>query len=177
MTARSEAVAAASWWALRLAEPSHQNVGHPDANTLLAALANTNARAYTPDQVEAYRVALTARIEAHLAQSEWSLAEPIFGSEVRCLYNDYSLDPVLTEAAATAGIEVGVADLPLKTVMWIDPGKVSVRSGYGSEVETVWDWRWPWPPTTPATGANGHPEPDQSQLGNISDTPPTPPAG
>jgi len=37
-----------------------------------------------------------------------------------------------------AGIRGDMGVLPIKTVMWIDDGKVSVRYGYAAPTEQIW---------------------------------------
>lgn len=50
---------------------------------------------------------------------------------------DYHPDGLLQEAADRAGLPLGMTTLPWKTTMWIDEKEVSVRCGYGADVEVL----------------------------------------
>ena len=142
---RPEAEAAAAWWASRLGNATHDAGKHdPSARRLSADLALFGAllgRTFSDEQREAFRRELAAAIEDNLAADPdgWRPEDPNWGSYCRAIHIDYGSDPVLTTAAERAGISLKTLDFPIKTCMWINPGHVKVREGYGADVVTVWD--------------------------------------
>ncbi len=143
---RPEAEAAAAWWASRLGNARH-DLGRrdPDARRKTAETALFGAlmaRAFTSGQREAFRREVAAAVEAVIAADaeagHWRPENPRWGSAGRSICVDYGPDPVLRDAAARAGIALGPLDLPLKTCMWVTPGRGSVREGHGAETVTVW---------------------------------------
>ena len=151
MTIRPEARAAADWWAGKLAAGTDEHdLGDRDAAerdltaTARAASAVLRQRFMT-EQVDAFAEHLAEGIEQHLVKWEsyphegaWDPADPRRGSALRAVDVDYGPHPVLAEAAERAGIKLKMFDLPMKTVMWINPGEVTVSEGYGGGVTTVW---------------------------------------
>jgi hypothetical protein len=86
-------------------------------------------------------VALSERIEVHLRKWDdaWHPDNPLRGSALRDVSNDYGAHPVLAEAAESVGIKLRTLDLPIKTVMWINPGEVKVAEGYSAEPVVIWE--------------------------------------
>ncbi|GAA1281445.1 hypothetical protein [Saccharothrix xinjiangensis] len=150
MNRRPEVEAAARWWTTTLTGPFRHRVGDPELDAQLAQPPASAGRGWSAEQREAFRLALEEELEAHVA-SCWYPGDPLRGSAVRAVLCDWGPDPVLIDAARAAGLELGSHDVPFKTVMWINPGEVAVRGGYGAARATV----WPLPtPTDPA------PQPD-----------------
>lgn len=139
MTPRPEAVAAAAWWAEQLATPAvRHDVGDDTANVMSNTVAALVRRQRDQAQIDAFREVLAEEIEKHVEQYSWRPEEPHFGSAMRAIMVDYGPDPVLADAAEKAGLELKVLDLPMKTVMWINPGRVEVAAGYRSAPIVVW---------------------------------------
>lgn len=151
MTIRPEARAAADWWASRLANGSddHDLGGRDEAERDLTATARAGSAAlrqrFTAEQVESFADQLGEHIERHLVKCEsypnegaWDPADPRRGSALRAIGVDYGPDPVLNDAAERAGIKLKQFDLPMKTVMWVNPGEVSVAEGYGAAFVVIW---------------------------------------
>lgn len=136
---RPEAAAAAEWWAGRLGH-ARQDIGTRDPDqAAFVAFASAAGRTFTDEQREAFRRELEGTVEEHLRKwGCWEPEQPRLGSALRCFGVDYGADPVLTDAAERAGIHLRTLDLPLKTVMWVNPGEVSVSEGYGAEPVTIW---------------------------------------
>ncbi|MEV6296488.1 hypothetical protein AB0M41_40120 [Streptomyces sp. NPDC051896] len=147
MTPRPEAVAAATWWAEQLATPPQHDAGAPPSTAFANAATDHSRQQRTPEQIDAFRTALADRIEQHLAHYCWLPNEPDFGSYVRALVVDPVPDDVLTDAAERAGFRLTSFDLPMRTVMWIDPGIVKVAAGHGAGSVVIWA-----APTTATTG-------------------------
>jgi hypothetical protein len=55
-----------------------------------------------------------------------------------CLSTDYDPKNELKEALHEAEIYDGSARLPIKTLMWVEPGKVSVACGYGASEKVIY---------------------------------------
>ncbi|GHA01269.1 hypothetical protein ACFOOM_12285 [Streptomyces echinoruber] len=138
MTPRPEAVAAADWWAAKLAEQPRHDVGAAQPNALANAVSALVRRQRTQAQIEAFREALAEEINRHVERYGWRPDEPDFGSYMRTIAVDYGPDPVLADAAEKAGFELQMLDLPVKTVMWINPGVVKVAEGYGARPVVIW---------------------------------------
>jgi hypothetical protein len=147
---RPEARQAATWWASRLGNAVHDN-GDRDASersstAFAAAATRLGGRVFTDEQRDAFRHELETAIEAHLQQrtsgineGSWRPDEPLWGSALRCIAIDYHPHPVLQEAAERAGLpKLRTIDMPIKTVMWINPGDVKVAEGYSAPAEIVW---------------------------------------
>jgi len=139
MTPRPEAVAAAAWWADRLAKPARHDTGDADSTAVAMAADAVLDRRWTPEQIDAFRTALVDEIEQHVEKYSWRPDAPDFGSALRALMVDYGPDPVLADAAERAGFELKILDLPMKTVMWINPGIVTVAEGYSAQPVVIWE--------------------------------------
>lgn len=143
--------AAADWWAGRLAHGTDQHDlgGRDEAERDLTATARAASfvlrQRFTAEQVEAFASELAERIEQHLVRWEtyphegaWDSTNPRRGSALRAIHCDYCPHPVLADAAERAGFELKMFDLPMKTVMWINPGEVTVSEGYAAPTVVVW---------------------------------------
>ncbi|MFF9310116.1 hypothetical protein ACF1BS_04310 [Streptomyces sp. NPDC014748] len=137
MSPRPEARAAADWWAARLARPARHDVGDVQANAVTNAVSALVQRQRTQAQIQAFREALADEIERHIEHG-WQPENPDFGSYMRTIGVDYGPDPVLADAAEKAGFELKTLDLPMKTVMWIDPGVVKVAEGHSAQPVVIW---------------------------------------
>ncbi|MGW0993508.1 hypothetical protein [Streptomyces sp. NPDC002520] len=138
MSPRPEAIAAADWWAAKLASPARHDVGATESNALANTVSALVQRQRSQAQIEAFREALAEEIEQHVEKYSWRPDEPDFGSYMRSIMVDYGPDPVLADAAEHAGFELKVLDLPMKTVMWINPGIVKVAEGYSAQPVIIW---------------------------------------
>lgn len=133
-----EAQAAAKWWAERIAGDDDIRTG--DAmNDSFATAARDMVKTPDAEQVETFRIHLERGILAEVVTSgSWQNAvekgDPQWGSVMRTIAVDYGPDPILAEAIEAAGISR--LRLPMKTVMWVNPGSVAVSHGHGvAEVE------------------------------------------
>jgi hypothetical protein len=138
MTPRPEAVAAADWWAARLHEPASRHPTDDEDTSRMLMVLDALREGRHPQQVDAFRQHLAARTEEHLSRWCWDPADPLRAAELRALRFEFDPDGVLAGAAQDTGITLGLGDLPVKTVMYIDPGCVSVASAYRAERITVW---------------------------------------
>ncbi|MEV5449977.1 hypothetical protein [Streptomyces sp. NPDC052535] len=142
MSPRPEAIAAAGWWAGKLATPADHDIGRgaEESSALANSVSALVRRQRSQAQIEAFREALADEIEQHLAQhpDAWRPDDPLWGSGLRDIGVDYGPDAVLADAAERAGFELKMLDLPMKTVMWINPGVVKVAEGYSAQPVIVW---------------------------------------
>ncbi|GIM86023.1 hypothetical protein [Salinispora arenicola] len=113
---RPEARVAAEWWANKLAGTGH----HP----LLQ-------KRFTREQADRFAIALAMLINDRLSGEMW----PDLALTIQV---DYGLHPVLADAARRAGLLVGMYDLPMRTAMRINAGRVTVSEGYRAPEEVVW---------------------------------------
>ncbi|WP_223874693.1 BTG family protein [Salinispora oceanensis] len=110
-----EASAAARWWANKLT----------NGKAMLR-------RRFTPDQAHRFAAALAELIDQRLGREA-----PQQGSALT-IDCDYRLHPLLAEAAWRSGLLVSMWDLPMRTYMRINPGRVTVSEGYRAPEEIVW---------------------------------------
>lgn len=132
---RDETKAAVDWWGEAIRQAKFDNGDPSLAGGMTTMLANMLSRQHpvTDEQVEAFKVALAPCIDKMLDGADPE--DPSFGSYSRTLGVDYGPDRALATAAKECGIDY--SRFPCKTVMWINPGHVSVSHGYGAPVEDV----------------------------------------
>lgn len=118
---------AVDWWAERLREIARQDNGDPMTGALMHLLSERIAKP-TDEQIATFKVALTEAMQDRLAKPY-----------MRSIYNDYGPDPALRAAAEKAGIPADCPPFPIKTCVWINPGRVSVRYGYGAKEQVLWE--------------------------------------
>lgn len=130
-----EAQVAAHWWADQMRDRSFPDNGaDPDDPTkspmalgLIGLLQEKQTEGITAGMVDAYEAALARRIQAMLDEGQSG-----YGTALN-LHCDYGPGEAHVEAFTEAGITPGMTVLPWKTTMWVQPGRVSVGAGYGSE--------------------------------------------
>jgi hypothetical protein len=130
-----EARTAAKWWADQLRDqPQHDN---GDAlGSAFAGLVAARLPPLTYEQIAAFEQHLCAGLLVLLKADTWDETDPGRGGYFRTVAVDYDPDPLLTGAARQAGFKADLR-LPIKTVMWINPGEVSVACGYGAPEEKL----------------------------------------
>ncbi len=119
-----EALVAAKWWADRIRDPD-------------AGPAYSYQKPYyikpTPEQVNAFEHRLADIIQTTMIDTDRSGA-PID----KTLSVDYNACAELNRAMSEAGmVDDGIEILPLKTVMILRPGSVTVSCGYGAHFEEI----------------------------------------
>lgn len=120
--------AAAEWWAQRLREmPSHSS-GDQLIDAAASFIAMTTTGPLSEEKVQAFKDALIAALKQDLAENEHIFP---FGC-------DYSPDQILNDAANIAKINQVHSRLPIKTIMWVEPGSVSVAHGHGSSTVVIY---------------------------------------
>ena len=141
---------AARWWADRLREvPKHQIVKGDRGRTervsaleTIATLAGIYGSTLSDDQVDKFEELLAGKLaDEILADGSWEKAkasgDPIIGSYGRTFGCDYNPNRMLRDSFLEAGGKHVMGVFPSKTMMWINPGSVQVRFGYGAKVEDL----------------------------------------
>lgn len=131
-----EARVAARWWADRLAEGEMGSVGGDGTSDALASFVRLKTLQPTPEQIDAFRAHLERALFKVATKDHWTEAVvrcmPRWGSALRSFGVDYGPDPILADALEAAGLNPKKLLLPLKTVMWFNPGAVTVSLGYNA---------------------------------------------
>ncbi|MET4670863.1 hypothetical protein [Streptomyces sp. PvR018] len=137
---RPEAVAAADWWAQQLDQPPVHGLGAREQTDFANAATAVARTPKTAEQIEAFRIALAEVIERKLSDrpESWRPDDPSWGSYSRTIAGDYRPAEELETAAEAAGFQLKMFDVPMKTVMWVNPGIVKVAVGHGGIAEVVW---------------------------------------
>jgi hypothetical protein len=135
MTTR-EAVAAA-WWSSRLGNATHNaGMGNvPEMELTVMLNAGTVRGSRTAEERERFRVAAEAVIGEHLQSCpacEW------MPTGQHRIVVEYDPDGLLCAIAERAGIEMGSRELPVKTRMLFQYGKVTVSEGSGAPYVAIW---------------------------------------
>jgi hypothetical protein len=136
-----EARTAARWWAEQLGPDSKAQIGAADSEAFAWA-AKSQQEKPTAEQIETFRAHLEQAIVPYLHQNAWEKAvteDPQWGSALRAIDVDYGPHELLADALEAAGIPArkGTLLLPLKTVMWVNPGEVKVAAGHGAGIESL----------------------------------------
>ncbi|MDX2565404.1 hypothetical protein PV371_38360 [Streptomyces sp. TX20-6-3] len=93
----------------------------------------------TPRQLRAFENELAREIERRNIASGWDVLNPELGWARRTISCDIAPPSLLANAAHCAGFTLLPFDLPTKTIMWVDPGKVEVIEAYGRSKTTIFE--------------------------------------
>lgn len=129
-----EVTAAVKWWTDILGKNTPSTVGDAQVDMMLdLTRAVSGAARPTDEQVAAFEAELTKLVAQDHARSVES------GSTYNTviLSVDYHPEDLLRSALAAAGISEQSARFPVKTVMWVDAGRVTLRKGYGADETTL----------------------------------------
>jgi len=134
---KKEIEAAVNWWVdILKGNPNHDN-----GESLQSIFANLCARTLKPlseEKIYTFRLSLTEGITKRIEKLGHDPNNPMWGSSLRCFGTDYHPDVVLAEAAEKAEIDAISLRFPIKTLMWINPGEVTVSRGYGAKSEVIY---------------------------------------
>lgn len=108
---------AVDWWADVIQQPKFDNGDNSVAGGMCMMLALKNASGVSPEQVEAFKSALSKRLTGE--------------DEYFTLGSDYGPEIVLDDVFSEAGISK--SNCPWKTVMYFQNGGVSVSYGYRAD--------------------------------------------
>lgn len=133
-----EIEAAAEWWASHLREPVKQDMGDVVGNAIMAIWEPLVERP-TESQVREFKTNLKAILAELFRGDSWKPEQPEWGSSYRCIHSDYDAGPEVRAAAYMARIYETRTLFPIKSYMWVNPGKVTVRQGYHGEVQTIFE--------------------------------------
>lgn len=146
-----EATTAAKWWADRLRFGAKMESGSPavrmmkpaaayetDIIDVLSTLAAAGAKKLSAEQIDEFETTLALIVTRRFCQSDgWKPDNPMWGSACRVLAVDYGACDELRAAYQFAGGGRNDQVFPIKTIMWISPGSVKVRYGYGGQEEEL----------------------------------------
>ena len=135
-----EVAIAARWWTYQLLNMTPAESGDAFNDAFRDTIRGKFCRPVTPDKAADFEDAL-ARLGHEVIDEDdgWDVTRPEWGAIHRtCCKVDYNASRVLTQAANEAGIANIDMRLPIKTVMWINPGSVKVAKGYRASVEEVY---------------------------------------
>jgi hypothetical protein len=137
-----EARIAARWWADKIRDGFALRDGaEPYAGTLAERSGGLSdvlqcklAEHITPEKVDRYERELAQRVQAEIVDAYGDPARTMTRYfAALALSVDYGPSRMHQEALAAAGLPDGMGMLPLKTTMWVEPGRVSVGDGYAAE--------------------------------------------
>jgi hypothetical protein len=131
-----ELAVAAAWWANEIRTLSKQDIGANELTMFYTLLQPSKAarEGITEEQLTVFRDTLHEAAAVAFLKS-WYPNEPKRG--LRVLSVDYHPEGPLETALDAAGIDEDF--LPKKTLMWVDPGLVRVRRGYGAPIEEIYN--------------------------------------
>jgi hypothetical protein len=146
-----EATTAARWWADRLRCGAKHQSGSPLARSVspqaayetdiidvLSLMVAESVRKLSAEQIDLFESCLARIVDKRFCQSSgWKPDQPKWGCAMRTLAVDYGACDELRAAYQYAGGTLNARVFPIKTVMWISPGSVTVRYGYGSDSEEL----------------------------------------
>lgn len=137
-----EARTAARWWAdkirdgfaLRDGAESYAGGLSERSGGLTDILQRKLADHVTPEKVERYEHELAERIQGEIvdAYADPSRTMTTYFAALE-LGVDYGPSQMHADALEAAGLPSGMGMLPMKTTMWVEPGRVSVGDGYRAE--------------------------------------------
>jgi hypothetical protein len=130
-----EVIAAARWWRNAIGRLGTSGAGEIDAHAIIV---REELPVLPKEKLDKFEAILRERIVAFLGNAIWNSEQPLFGGVNRIVATDYGPDGTLLAAAEEAGIEKIGSIFPMKTVMWINPGSVSVAYGYGAQEAEVY---------------------------------------
>ena len=131
-----ELTVAVAWWSNEIRTLSKQDIGANELTMFYTLLQPSKAarEGITEEQLTVFRDTLYEAAAVAFLKS-WRPDNPHWG--LRVLDVDYYPQEPLRTALEAAGIHQSF--LPKKTLMWVDPGLVRVRRGYGAPIEEIYN--------------------------------------
>lgn len=133
MNTKPEFSVAAKWWADQLRRPADHDAGDRHLNNSIFLFGLMLKQNFTEDEISAFQSALERVLTEDFKDDDWHPDDPIRGGYLRCFGTDYGPGDILERAAESAGIKLTSLTFPIKTLMWVNPGSVKVKSGYRAE--------------------------------------------
>lgn len=131
---RAEIKIAVDWWVGQLRGPTRQDTGDGNLDVMLQEAIKCMP-VITSEQLEAFRDNLTSLLPGYLTPNWYpDDFDYRYARALRALDCDYNPCQLLVAAATPAGIRPSCPPFPVKTCMWISPGRVQVRHGYDGDV-------------------------------------------
>ena len=117
---------AAMWWTDQLRGGALQDNGDPMTMVFASLVQDTQGK-IPEEKLVVFNRSLQLLVYAKLMLSD--------RLTLAC---DYGAGPVLSDAARGADISDMCPPFPMKTVMWIAPGRIQVALGYRAKPRTIW---------------------------------------
>lgn len=122
---------AAEWWADKIIDPK-MDMGEYTVSALFAmSMAKALVKPVNNETKEVFILNLSQIIEQKLNECQSTILDV-----------DYGPCGELRQAAKQSGISE--SNFPIKTVMWIDRNRISVRYGYGAKEEYIYSNKEHW---------------------------------
>lgn len=110
------------------------------AANFLSNLLKMHSSILSPEQLERFKEAIESHLEDHY-QHHWFPDRPTKGSGYRCIRINHKMDPILSKAGQSCGIDS--KDLrtifPNELTLWVDPSEVSYRIGENGSICVLFD--------------------------------------
>lgn len=132
-----EIKAAVDWWGEAIKSPKFDNGDKSDTGamtTIMMTLASGDRP--SDEQIQEFKQEYAKLLKFSFAGC-WYLDDPSRGAGLRCQGVDYHPHGEMLQAAEKAGISP--KRFPIKTNMWVDPGRVTVSYGYGAPLKVIYE--------------------------------------
>jgi len=134
VTIYPEVACAAKWWADQLRGDPMHDAGDAMMNAMAAWASGRISRLSEADILR-FEQELETVLQAYVIKKGWHPDRPGWGN--RDVGTDYHPDGTLDQAAQAAGLGDLSLQLPYKTMMWVNPGSVTVSRGYRAPVVEI----------------------------------------
>jgi hypothetical protein len=133
-----EIVTAAKWWADQLRGPAVQDNGDKFMSGFATA-ASMMCKPLAPEVIAKFEAELRTRLAAKYNELKcWYPSNPNWASAMRVIHVDYNPCGPLLDAAEAVGVDMPSLRFPIKTCVWVNPGRVEVARGYGAARRVVY---------------------------------------
>lgn len=138
-----EIAVAAKWWADKLRNGSTADLGGSRdkgaaLSEMMLLLLKSSSDPIPSETIDRFEALLRNEIRKQIGDN-WKPENPEWGAYNRVVSVDYHPCESLSNAYHGVGLDNDMADLPMKTVMRINPGKVTVAEGYGANFVTIYE--------------------------------------
>lgn len=110
------------------------------AANFLSNMLKMHSSILSPEQLERFKEAIESHLEDHY-QHHWFPDRPTKGSGYRCIRINHKMDPILSRAGQSCGIDS--KDLrtifPNELTLWVDPSEVAYRIGENGSICVLFD--------------------------------------
>lgn len=110
------------------------------AANFLSNMLKLHSNVLGPDQLERFKEAIETHLMDHYV-NHWHPETPTKGSGYRCIRINHKMDPLLSRAGKTCGLDNNKLSnlFPNELTLWIDPQEVSYRIGENGSICVLFD--------------------------------------